>query len=312
VKGIVLLLGLLLALPSNAAVLKSPQEAAKEAHLANINALLIFTSQEGLNTGLYRFTKVDADMQIYNLPFMYHFKSDRDFNLFLVGNVGYSTVFTTQEYASMATIVNSDSHIQTYTGGIGFGGRYKIREDLRFLAGTELIYSRSGANSKNSDPSLVDPITDPLKDFFGSSFNDNLSYKLFMESCYVPDVEYFKPYIKFGYKFFDTKSDMGFRNLTTFSSQSSLSILSIGGTSDPFAQAAYGHLTLELYANANYLSGDVVKTIQVEAYSKAGGVLYLYQNESPSWIERYFLELSSINADGLEGYNVGLGFSIDY
>jgi len=296
---------------SNAAqeVLKSAEDAAKEAHLANINALLIFTSQDGLNTGLFHFTKVDVDMRIYNLPFLYHFESEKNFNYFIVGNVGYSNVFTKNEFAfAPGVVVNSDSQLQTYTGGIGLGVRYKLREYLSISGGTEFIYSRSGVSTKQIDGD----VTAPIEDFFRRKFNDNLSYKLFAELCYSPKLDYLKPYVKLGYNFFDTKSDMELQTLSKFSTQSSLSTFTLGATSDAFAQGVYGHLIFEPYLHANYLQGDVVNSIRFDAYSKAGGVLYIYHTYSPSWIERYFFEASSINADGLEGYNFGLGFSIEY
>ena len=296
---------------SNAAqeVSKSAEDAAKEAHLANINALLIFTSQDGLNTGLFHFTKVDVDMQIYNLPFLYHFESEKNFNYFIVGNVGYSNVFTKNEFVfAPEVILNSDSHLQTYTGGIGLGVRYKLRDYLSISSGAEFIYSRSGVSTKHLDGG----ITAPIEDFFKSKFNDNVSYKLFAEFCYSPKLQHLNPYIKLGYNFFDTKSDMDLKTLSTFSTQSSLSTFTLGATSEPFAKREYGYLVFEPYAHLNYLQGDVVNSIRFDTYSKVGGVLYMYHKNSPSWIERYFFEASTINADGLEGYNLGLGFSIEY
>jgi len=310
VKRVSLFLALLCALlPLSAETFKSSQDAAKDAHMANINALLIFTSQDGLNTGLFRFTKIDADMQIYNLPFLHHFKPKGDLNYFVVGNVGYSRVTTSKEFISVSGLeLGSDTQLQTYTGGIGVGARYRLYERLSLMGGAELIYSRSGVSLQKKDES----VTSPVDDFFGQRFNDNLSYKLFVEANYEPDLEYFKPYVKAGYKFFDTKSDMGIKDLTGFTTQSSLFFLSVGGMSDPILPAEYGYFTLGAYLNANYLAGDVVKSVQFEAYSKVGTIVHLYHNYSPSWIERYFFEVSTINADGLEGYNVGLGFSLDF
>ena len=60
---------------------KTVGEIAEEAHIANINTLLIFTSGEGLNSGLYHFSNVGVDMEIYNLPFTYHIESDINLTL---------------------------------------------------------------------------------------------------------------------------------------------------------------------------------------------------------------------------------------
>ena len=73
-------------------------EVAKKAHLASINTLLIFTSQDSLNSGLYHFTKVGVDMHVYHLPFSYTLNpNDDSIEYFLVGNVGYSTVHLSKD-----------------------------------------------------------------------------------------------------------------------------------------------------------------------------------------------------------------------
>ncbi len=298
-----------LLLKAEVTTLSSADEVAKAAHMANINALLIFTSQDGLNTGLFHFTKVDVDMEIYNLPFRYHFDSDSRLNYFLVGNVGYSRVFTSRDFIlPPSTELSADSHLQTYTAGIGLGVRYKLREDLKLMGGLELIYSRSGVNVKQADENVVSPI----EDFFDNNYNDNVSYKLFIESTYKPELEYLKPYFKFGYKFYDTKSDFSSEKLTAFSTQSSVLWGTVGAETEELYRNGYGYLTLEGYLSGNFLQGDVVKSIGFDNYSKVGGVLYSYLDGGPLWIKRLFFEVSTINADGLEGYNIGLGFTIDY
>jgi len=93
-------------------------------NIATINTLLIFTSQDGLNSGIYHFTNTpqEIDMTIYHLPFMYNFKSDTNFNFFVVGNVGYSRVELKGEIETISTTeptLDFFNHIQTYTAGIG-------------------------------------------------------------------------------------------------------------------------------------------------------------------------------------------------
>jgi len=291
------------------ATLNSATDVAKEAHLANINALLIFTAEDGLNTGLFHFTKVNVDMEIYNLPFRYHFASESDFNYFLSGNIGYSRVFTSREFiSSPGSLLTAESHLQTYTAGLGVGVRYKLREDLSFLGGLELIYSRSGVNVKQADENIVDPI----EDFFDNNYNDNLSYKLFLESEYQPSVKYMKPYFKIQYKFYDTKSDFSYEKLAAFSTQSSVLSGAMGTQSESLFSNEYGYTTLEAYLTGNYLQGDVVKSIGFDNYVKVGAVAYWYTPDEPSWVRRFFLEVSTIHAVGLEGYNIGVGFSLDY
>ena len=295
----------------NAETLKanSPGDIAKDAHLANINALLIFTSQNGLNTGLFHFTNVGVDMEIYSLPFEYQFKSDSNINYFLVGNVGYSRVFVSKDIVLPPNSrLTYDNHLRTYTAGLGIGMRYMFSDELRFLGGLEFIYSRSGASVKKPD----NDIGDAIEDFFNKNYNDNLSYKFFVEAEYKPKFESLNPYFKIGYNLYDTKSNFTFDELSDIQSESSVVSASLGLESNELYRFDSSYLTLEGYLNVNYLSGQVEKSVQFDTYTKVGAVAYLYLEDKDLWVERLFLEASSVNADGLDGYNIGIGFTIDY
>ena len=288
---------------------QSIEDVAKEAHLANINTLLIFTSQEGLNSGLYHFTNVGVDMEVYHLPFSFNLPTNNSkLEYFIVGNVGYSRVYISEEIdIPPASRLNYKNHLQTYTAGLGGGARYKMSHSLSFSVGGELIYSRSGASV--SQPN--DDIGDAISDFFNKEYNDNLSYKFFVNSEYKPKVDGFKPYAKASYKLYETKSSFNFDEYTTFSTQSSILSLAIGAETEKIYAFERSYITLEAYLNGNYLFGEVENIVKFNSYASLGSVAYLY-DDSVSWIERYFLEVSTIRADGLEGYNIGLGFSIDY
>ncbi|MEA3372024.1 MAG: hypothetical protein U9Q40_11885 [Campylobacterota bacterium] len=295
----------------NAEVLRvnSPGDVATNTHLANINALLIFTSQDGLNTGLFHFTDIGVDMEIYNLPLKYHFKSDTKLNYFLVGNLGYSRTFATKDILLPTdSRLNYDNHLRTYTAGLGLGVRYKFTDELRVLGGVEFIYSRSGASVKEPG----DDFGDAIEDFFNKNYNDNISYKLLLESVYKPKLETFNPYIKLAYKFYDTKSDFTFDAFSSFKTQSSVLSLSSGFESNELWRYKSSYLTLEAYLNAYYLDGAVEKSVHFNKYAKLGGVAYWYLEDGPLWMERVFLEVSTIKADGLDGYNYGVGFSLKY
>ena len=49
------------------------EDIAKKAHIASVNTLLAFASQDALNSGLYHFNNIGVDMEIYHLPFQYNF-----------------------------------------------------------------------------------------------------------------------------------------------------------------------------------------------------------------------------------------------
>ena len=288
---------------------KTLEEIAKEAHLASINTLLIFTSGEGLNSGLYHFTKVGVDMEVYNLPFSFNLTSNNSkLQYFLVGNVGYSRVFISKDIEIPPNgRLNYDNHLQTYTAGLGAGVRYKLTPEMNFSCGGELIYSRSGASVSKPD----DDLGNAIEDFFNKEYNDNLSYKFFADAEYKPKIEGFKPYAKASYKLYETKSTFNFDEFTTFSTQSSIISLAFGAETEKIYGSDRSYLTLEAYINGNYLFGEVNEVVKFDSYASLGSVAYWY-DDSFSWIQRYFLELNTIRADGLKGYNVGIGFSIDY
>jgi len=285
------------------------EEIAEKAHLANINTLLIFTSQDGLSSGRYNFTNVGVDMEVYKLPFTYHFESEKALNYFLIGNVGYSRVFISQEIdIPPSSRLNYDNHLRTYTAGLGGGVRYKLTEDIHFSGGAQLIYSRSGASVKQPD----DEIGDAIEDFFEQDYNDNISYELLAIAEYKPVINNFKPYAAISYRLYETKSTFKFDELLSFDTESSVSRLAVGIETPGLLHYHGNYLTLEGYVNGNYLSGAVEKSVKFNSFSTAGAVVYWYTPGAPQWAGRFFFEASTVQSDGLDGYNIGVGFTADF
>lgn len=284
---------------------------AKEAHLSSINALLIFTSQDGLNSGLYHFTKIGADMEIYNLPFSYTFDSNgAKLEYFIMGNVGYSRVYLSKdrEVDVPAGRLDYKNHLRTYTAGFGGGIKYHLYEEFTVSGGVEIIYSRSGVSVKEPGDGIDEAITD----FFDEDYNQNMSYKLLVSAEYKPKIKMINPYIKFDYELFDTKSSFDFGEFIDFKTQSMVTTVAIGAESNELYRYNTHYLTLEAYVDINHINGKAAETIKFENYASLGAVAYWYTEDAPSWIERYFIELSSVKADGLNGYNIGVGFTIDF
>ena len=285
------------------------EEIAEKAHLANINTLLIFTSQDGLSSGRYNFTNVGVDMEVYKLPFTYQFESEKPLNYFMIGNVGYSRTFISQEIEiPPSSRLNYDNHIRTYTAGLGGGVRYKATEDIHFSGGVQLIYSRSGASVKKPD----DQIGDAIEDFFNQDYNDNISYELLAIAEYKPVINDFKPYAAASYKLYETKSTFEFDEFLSFDTESSVTRLAVGFETPGLLHYHSNYLTLEAYVNGNYLTGAVVKSVKFNSYSAVGAVVYWYTPGAPRWAGRFFLEASTVQSDGLDGYNIGVGFTADF
>ena len=291
--------------------LSPEEEIAQKAYLANINTILIFTSESGLSSGKYKFTKAKFEMESYSLPFKYHFKPfNENMNWFINGGVGYSITRLDPEAtnkSSNTTGLNYDNKLQTYLLGLGGGLRYKIDYGIEYLASLGIIYSRVGT-SVNPD----DKIGDAIEDFFDGEYNNNITYKFLLASEYHTKYKEFKPYVKGLYKWYQTKADFTFDALTNFNTQSSLISLETGFETPTLFSYKGNSLSLEPYIKLNYLQGDVSDVVQFERYINIGALAYWNTPAKPSWIERFYFELSTIRAEGLEGYNVGVGFTIDY
>ncbi|NOQ32320.1 MAG: hypothetical protein GQ570_14515 [Helicobacteraceae bacterium] len=281
---------------------------AEKAHLANINALLIFTSQDGINSGHYHFSEVGVDMDVYHLPFKYHFKSDTSLSYFVVGNVGYSSTYVSHDIVIPPdSPLNYDNYMRTYTAGLGGGLSYEISDDLHVLAGVEFIYSRSGASVREPDSDIGREI----EDIFNKNYNDNTTYKYFSSIEYRPTHYKYKPYTSLSFKYYQTSSTFDFDLSSAFSTHSNVTTFALGLETPKLLAYEKNYLTIEGYTRANYLYGDVERAVKFKYYGSVGAVAYLYTPDI-SWAQRFFIETNTIRSSGLEGYNLSLGFSVDF
>lgn len=288
---------------------KTPEEIIQDTHLSNINAILIFTSQDAVSSGTYRFTNVGTTIDIYHLPFTYHFKSTHNYNYFLVGNIGYSRSYISNPLtAQNGTIVESNSDLRTYTAGLGGGERYNFNKDTSILGGMEIIYSRSGNNIKTNK----DSINTVLENLFNKKYTENITYKFFVLGEYRPIIYNFKTYISLGYKLYQTKSNINYEELRSFTTQSNLTTFSVGVETPKLYNLDKRYITLEGYFNSNYLGGDIQKSVEFNNYQTFGAIIYLYTPTTPKFAKRFFTEFSTVRSRGLEGYNIGFGFSADF
>jgi hypothetical protein len=289
---------------------ETPADIAQKTYLANINALMVFTSQDGLNTGHYRFKKIGIKMDIFHLPFLYQLTIGSDtINMFLLGNVGYSRAFVNEEITIPEDVrLSHKNQLDTYTGGAGLGMRYKTPFEVDILTGVELIYSRSSVNVHKPENNIGDAI----EGFFSGNYNDNLTYKFLLQLEHHRVVNGYKLYVKLSHKLYETKADFNFNSLTSFTTQTSVSSFGIGIETPKLFTWQEMYLSLEGYLYGHYLTGDIVDVIDFDTYSTLGVVAYWYTEDKPAWAERFFLELSTVHSDGLEGYNLGIGFTVDF
>jgi len=294
--------------------LDTAEEAAQKAYLANINALMVFTTKDGLNSGTYDFTRANATMYIIHLPLHYQFAPFApEWNAFMIGGVGYSEttmtrdINTTPAGGSGEIQLTATNMLRTYTGGIGGGLRYRPGFGFELLGGLEAIYSRVGVSTRDKNGA-----GDVVGDFFQDSYNDNISYRVFLSLEYRQEYKGFKPYATLTYDLYETKSAISIEQLSKFTTQTSVTSFSVGSETPPVARYDGMYLTLEGYLRGSYLGGDITGVTRFDGYGTVGGVGYWYVTETMNYIKRFFLEISTIQADGLRAYNIGLGFSLAY
>ncbi len=293
------------------------EQLAQDAYLATVNAAIVFTSQDGLSSGVYNFTKIDTQMRMYNLPLTYHFDPlTESTNLFMVLDFAYSDTRKDNSVADVnGTLLNLDNQLQTYVGGIGGGLRYRATEHSDLLISGELFYSRVGLSVRAEDG--LNP--SDVKNFFSDDFNQNFSYKLMAEYAYHRDYKGYELYTKLNYKLYKTLSKLDFSvfneivsDITSLSSQTEVSSLIVGLETVPLYRYHDMSLTLEPYLKGNYIWGDLEKVTQVNNYTTVGLSVYWNTPKKSAYIYRYFIEPSLSRGNGLEAANFSLGFSLDF
>lgn len=293
------------------------QQLAQDAYLATVNAAIVFTSQDGLSSGVYRFTKIDTEMRMYNLPLSYHFDPlTENINLFMIFDLAYSDTRSDAAVDVNGTLLNIDNRLQTYVGGIGGGIRYRATEHSGILFGGELLYSRVGITARADDGLGGSDIDN----FFSDDFNENYSYKLFAEYDYHRKYLGYDVYTKLNYKLYKTLSKLDFTDIVegavddivSLKSQTTVASLIMGFETDPLYSSGTMNLTLEPYLKGNYIWGDLAKVLQINSYATTGVSIYWNTPKKSLYIYRYFIEPSVSRGEGLEGLNLSMGFSLDF
>ena len=290
---------------------------ALEQYLAAANAVIVFTSQDGLSSGIYNFTKTGTQMRMYNLPLQYHFDPLTDnSNLFMTFDMGYSDSRNDRAVDINGTLLNIDNQLQSYIGGVGLGIRYKVASHSAILFGGEIIYSRLGVSTRTGDGLSEDDISS----FFDKNAKDNFSYKLFVEYVYRRTIHEHKIFLKSNYKLYHTLNEFKVpevvegvvTDVLSLSSQTSVFSLLCGYETNPLYRYDEMSFTMEPFLKGNYVWGDLADVAQINFYGTAGLSFYWNTPEKSAFIYRYFIEPSISKGDGLEGLNLSIGFSLDF
>lgn len=279
----------------------------KEVSKANINSILIFSSQDGLNSGIYHFKDIGISLHTYHLPLRYQYPSDTAWNYFISGDLSFSRAYVSEHTLDPVTKeIAIDSSIDTYIGGLGFGSRYTYLKGLSSSFGFEVLYSRVGVKIGKAG------VDETILNFFDNNYNENISYKFETSLDYEDLISEYKVYANLVYRLYETKTSFSFDELSDFRSESSVISFSSGFETPKFYNFGTNYLTLEGRVYEHFLFGTVANASKVNRYTSLSSALYLYVPKSLEYIERFFIEVSSAQSEALEGYNIGLGFSTDF
>jgi len=290
-----------------------------EQYLAAANAVIVFTSQDGLSSGIYNFTNTDTQMRMYNLPLQFHFDPISEHsNLFVITDMGYSDTRNSSENVIdiNGTILTGTNQLQSYVFGVGLGVRTYLTEHSAILFGGEFIYSRLGVSERVGDGLGEDDITG----FFGDDIKHNYSYKIFAEYVYKREVREHKVMLKTNYKLYKTLNEFTVKEVVggvvtdvlSLKSQTSVASLMLSYETSPLAKYHDMSFTLEPFIKGNYVWGDLADVAQISGYGTLGLSAYWNTPEKTAYIYRYFIEPSVSKGDGLEGLNLSIGFSLDF
>ncbi len=297
----------------------------KKTSLANVNALIILTTQDMLTSGRYNFDD-GATIRIVNFPLYHHFDPlFSDFNLFLNGSAGYSKLDTDVQIIENAGFTDDKTNYETIALRLGGGVRYSTSFGINFLVGFDVIYSRIRNEYIYNSPAIVqDQYRPAFEKAFANQYSNAYTYELFWQAGYTPVWAEWKPYAVLTLTYFDTKEDLSVKELSAFHSTSGGSRLKLGFETPQFLHFWDTGVSTEFYVAGNAFTGDVQKTLGFDGYGSSAAMLHLYIDSAfygsvdealyhvPSILNRVDLMVERVQGDGIEGYNIGLGAGFSF
>ena len=291
--------------------------------LANVNALIILTTQDMLTSGRYTFDD-ETTLRITNFPLYYHFDPIyTDFNLFLNGSAGYSKLDAEVDLGATFN-PKDDTNYETIALRLGGGVRYASSFGINFLVGFDFIYSRIhntyNYNSLDSEV-VIKPYFDKA---FANQYSNAYTYELFWQAGYTPVWAEWKPYLILTLTYFDTKQDLSVKELSSFHSTSGGSRLKLGFETPQFVHSFDTGLSMEFYIAGNAFTGDVRETLGFDGYGSTAAMLHFYIDSAfydeidevlyhaPSILNRIDLMVERVEGDGIQGYNIGVGAGFNF
>ncbi len=276
----------------------------KNISLANVNALIILTSQDMLTSGSYSF-KGGSDLKIYNFPGYYHFSPfGNNFNMFVNGSIGYSKL-----EKDLAFDFGPDDKMEYTAIPMRFGGgmRYLSSYDISLIGGFNLIYTHiENSYDYNNDITreLLKPIFDQV---FANQSSEAYTYEVFWRIGYYPNWNNWKPYTELTSNYFQSTAKVDLKSASSFKSSSASAVIKIGFETPRFLHLNKTDISTEFFVASSTFAGDVRDTLGFDEYGSAAMLIHLHLNETLPLLNRVDFMVENVKGGGLDGYNIGIG-----
>jgi hypothetical protein len=281
-------------------------ERLRQVSLANINALIILTSQNMLTSGSYGF-KGASELTLYNFPLYHHFQPVWDrFNIFINGSVGYSSL---EDELDWTDGQKPNDHIEYQALPLRFGGgvRYAAKYDIHLMGGFNIIYSKVNNIYDYNTPETESALKPLFDSTFANQRSSAYTYEMFWQLGYSPTIKEWKPYIEFESNYFQSTTDVDITSISKFKSSSVGARLILGCETPRFIHLYKLDLSTEVYIANTTFAGDVRDTLGFDEYGSAAVLIHVYLNKIVPIISRIDLRAEKLNGGGLDGYNFGIG-----
>jgi len=289
-----------------------------QTHIRSLNTILFFASEDIISSGHFRFKTFDTNLDNYFFPFSFPLKSNEDtYDYYLNGSLGFSNY--TQKSIDLYRGTHDRYSLQNYAFKLGTGIQYYTSKDTDFKIGVSYIYSYLLGKYKTLKPLNI---SNPEDKVINTLLNDSKQYHTFEISSaftYHPYLYDYKPYSSVSIRHFSTHLNDKITSKSII--KSTILKLKVGLVTPTVSELFGLSLTLEPYASALYVFGDIENSLDLNTIYIVGNTFRLnaypvtcwvedfasLQRNSMDWVREITFDMNVIKGHNFKGFNIGFG-----
>lgn len=289
-----------------------------QTHIRSLNTILFFASEDIISSGHFRFKSYDIDLDNYFFPFSFPFKSAyQNFDYYVNGSIGFSNY--KQKNINLHRGTKDSYNLHNYAFKLGVGIQYYTSKDTDLKLGASYNYSlldgtyksKKKLNSLDPDDKVINTLLNNTQHYHTVELSSAFTYHPYLYD--------YKPYSNISIRHFSTHLT---KEITSRSVIKSTIVKLKVGLVTPTVSEVFGlSLTLEPYASALYVYGDIENTLDLNTIYVLGNTFRLnaypvtcwvedfasFQRDSMNWIREITFDLNVVKGHNFKGFNVGLG-----